>query len=359
MDERVVQFRVGVMVLATLLIAVILVLLFGEGPAVFTPRKTIYVIFPDATGVGKDTPIKKSGILIGRVQKVELLPEGGARVTAGIDSDKMKMIRKNELCVIKSTLLGDSVLHFVPSGRKDLPSDTVEEKATIKGVAYDDPIQVVANLQERLSGAIGSVARTSDELGQVVHQVGDLLKSNEQKINRIITQTDETSGLLRDTVRNANDIFGDPGTRTRIKDSLEDLPKLIQDSRQTMAQVSSMMSTFDRNLHNLEKFTGTLGDQGADAIAQVGRSAQKLDELMAQLLDLTKAMNSKEGSLGQFIHDPELYDNLNRTVRTAEELSRRLRPIVEDVRVFSDQIARHPEKLGVRGAIEKSPGTKW
>jgi phospholipid/cholesterol/gamma-HCH transport system substrate-binding protein len=357
MDERVVQFRVGMMVVATLIIAVILVLLFSEAPAVFSHWKTIYVVFPDATGVTKETPIKKSGILIGRVQKVELLPEGGARVTARVESDKT--VRKNEFCVIKTTLLGDSVLHFVPSGRKDLPRDPIDDGATIQGVTYDDPIQVVANLQERLAGAIGSVSRTSDELGLVVHQVGDLLKTNEQKINRIVTQTDETSGLLRDTIRNANEIFGDPGTRTRIKDSLEDLPKLIQDSRQTMAQVSSMMGTFDRNLRNMERFTGTLGDQGAEAIAQVGVSAKKLDELMAQLLALTKAMNSTDGSLGQMIHDPDLYDNLNRTVRNAEELSRRLRPIVEDVRVFTDEIALHPEKLGVRGAFEKSPGTKW
>ena len=85
--------------------------------------------------------------------------------------------------------------------------------ATIQGTTDDDPIQVVINLQERLSGAIGSVSQTSDELGKVVRQVGDLLSTNEQRINRIVAQTDETTSLLRDTVHNANEIFGDPGTR--------------------------------------------------------------------------------------------------------------------------------------------------
>ena len=86
---------------------------------------------------------------------------------------------------------------------------------------------------------------------------------------------------------------------------MEDLPKLIEESRQTMAQVGSLMGTFDRNMHNLEKFTGTLGDQGAEAVAEVGRSAKKLDELMTQLLAITQAMNSTDSSLGQMIHDPE------------------------------------------------------
>ena len=357
MDDRVIQFRVGLMVLATLIIAVILVLLFGERPAIFGQWKTLYLEFPDATGVTKDTPIKKSGILIGRVQGVELQPEGGALVTARIEADKP--VLKSDLCKITTSLLGDSVIHFVDSGRKDLPREPIEDGAVIKGMVSTDPIQVISNLQERLSGAIGSVGRTSDELGQVVRQVGDLLKANEQRINRILTQADETSGLLKDTVRNVNDVFAEPGTRARIKESLEDLPRLIQESRQTMTQVNGMMASFDKNLRNLEKFTGSLGDQGAETIERLGQSAARLDELMKELVALTKAINSKEGSLGQLIHEPELYDNLNRTVRNAEELSRRLKPILEDVRVFTDQIARHPEKLGVRGAIQPSLGNKW
>ncbi len=59
------------------------------------------------------------------------------------------------------------------------------------------------------------------------------------------------------------------------------------------------------------------------------------------------------------MNDPTLYENLNRTVTNVEELSRQLRPIVNDVRVFTDQLARHPEKIGVRGALERSDGTKW
>ena len=35
-----------------------------------------------------------------------------------------------------------------------------------------------------------------------------------------------------------------------------------------------------------------------------------------------------------------------------------LRPIVRDARAFSDKIARHPEKLGVRGLVDRSTGIK-
>jgi phospholipid/cholesterol/gamma-HCH transport system substrate-binding protein len=35
-----------------------------------------------------------------------------------------------------------------------------------------------------------------------------------------------------------------------------------------------------------------------------------------------------------------------------------MKPIIHDARVFSDKIARHPELLGVRGAIQRNAGTK-
>ena len=40
------------------------------------------------------------------------------------------------------------------------------------------------------------------------------------------------------------------------------------------------------------------------------------------------------------------------------KLTQELRPIVDDVRVFTDKIARHPEQLGVRGALDRRPGLK-
>jgi phospholipid/cholesterol/gamma-HCH transport system substrate-binding protein len=59
------------------------------------------------------------------------------------------------------------------------------------------------------------------------------------------------------------------------------------------------------------------------------------------------------------MNDPELYDSLNAAARNVECLSRELKPIISDVRIFTDRIARHPETLGVGGAIRKSPGNKW
>ena len=48
---------------------------------------TIFVRFPQAPAVTIDTPIHKSGILVGRVTDVDLLEDGNVVVTASISDE--------------------------------------------------------------------------------------------------------------------------------------------------------------------------------------------------------------------------------------------------------------------------------
>ena len=117
MDERVIKFRVGVMVLATLIIAGILVLLFGDTPSLVRDDYTIYMHFNDAPGVSEGTPVRKSGILIGRVRSVRFAEQGGVIVEAEIYRD-VKLYHSEVPQVSGSLLGGDVVIQFVRQLRR-------------------------------------------------------------------------------------------------------------------------------------------------------------------------------------------------------------------------------------------------
>src|SRR5262245_3391603 len=104
MDERIVQFRVGVTVLAALIVTGILVLLFGELPALVRGTYVVYIKFRSAPGVTPDTPVLKSGILIGRVRRVQFAPDNEVLVTANIDGG-IELFR-DEVVQIKAGLIG-------------------------------------------------------------------------------------------------------------------------------------------------------------------------------------------------------------------------------------------------------------
>lgn len=111
-DERVMQFRLGVIAIATVAVGVTLVLLFGGRPELFKRSYTVYVKFKDASGVSPGTPVRKFGIAIGRVAEVGFADDGGgALVTVEINSDVR--LRKGETFTINKGLLGDAVIEVV------------------------------------------------------------------------------------------------------------------------------------------------------------------------------------------------------------------------------------------------------
>ncbi|HHM12127.1 MAG TPA: mammalian cell entry protein, partial [Planctomycetaceae bacterium] len=57
MDEKLLKFQVGIVVLAALAAALILIMLLGAWPTIFESYYTVYADFPEAPGVARDTPV--------------------------------------------------------------------------------------------------------------------------------------------------------------------------------------------------------------------------------------------------------------------------------------------------------------
>jgi len=359
MDERVYQFRVGVMVLTTLIIAAILVLLFGELPAYFKGRYPIYIHFPDATGVGEDTPIRASGILIGRVENIRFADQEGTEgviITAGIDQNIT--LFENQVCKLSTSLLGDAELQFVQSKDPHLSKKPLQPGTLLAGVTASDPLSVISNLEGDLSGAIRSIADTSDQVGRLAGQVNSLLEANGDQFTRIVTKAETSLDTINTLVSGMNELVDDPQRKERLKQAIDDLPTLLSDMHQAIDGFKVTIDTADRNLKNLEGFTQPLGERGDELIAKVDSGFSRLDVLLAEFAELAKALNNPNGSLGRLLNSPDLYQHVNQAAENIDCLTREMRPIVADLRVFTDKIARHPETLGVRGAIRPNSGLK-
>ena len=110
MDSQVLKFRVGVTMLAALVLLVVLTVLFGDF-SFWHRTYEIHVKMPDATGVQRGTPVRKSGLLIGRVSQMKLVDDG---VLLTLRIDQSVTLSHNETCTLRNSLLGDAELAFVP-----------------------------------------------------------------------------------------------------------------------------------------------------------------------------------------------------------------------------------------------------
>jgi phospholipid/cholesterol/gamma-HCH transport system substrate-binding protein len=394
MDERVIKFRVGVMVVATLFIAGILVLLFGNTPSLVRNDYIIYMHFDDAPGVTEGTPIRKSGILIGRVRSVRFAEQGGVIVEGEIHHD-IKLFH-NEVPQVSGSLLGgDVVIQFLrtsPSlpvqpaapaaeaamraredgdtvltaaqeggqpGQLPGPDQEIKPGDYIEGTVAPSPFQVLSGMQGDLNEAIKALSNAGTEVSKLAANVNKVLESNDDQINRIIAETETAISTFQTAMNNINDVIGDPKVRENLKQMADNLPQLFEDSRSTVNSMRTTLEGVDRNMRNLEGFTAPLGERGEDIIARIDRTTSSLDELLGIMSDFGRKLNSGQGSFGKFMTDPELYNSLVASAKNVECVSRELKPIISDVRIFTDRIARDPGVLGVRGALQRNPGTKW
>jgi phospholipid/cholesterol/gamma-HCH transport system substrate-binding protein len=416
MDERVVQFRVGVMVLATIIITGILILLFNEFPSMGAGTYTIHVRFSSAPGVAKDTPVRRSGILIGRVTDVEFDEKYNVIATLEINRDHT-IFESDEIRITRS-LLGDAELEVVrrvnlePSGEPrstakpvtpaadGTPIDSeargrrrgpfllavlqpkakqqepvireaqpmppprraadvpVPEGATIEGRVTTTPLESFEDLKDDFARAADALTIAGGEVGGLARNLNSLVERNSEQFDRIVNRADVAMLSFQRAMESINDVMGDPEVRANLKQALKDLPSLLQETQRSIASIEGAMRLVDSNLRNLEGFTGPLGERGESIVANVDSSIARLNDLLGQVEEFSRSLNSQEGTLGQLVRNPAIYQQLNEAAQNVNELTEMIRPILADARIFSDKIARHPGVI-VRDAVKPGSGTKW
>jgi phospholipid/cholesterol/gamma-HCH transport system substrate-binding protein len=351
------QFRVGVVILTTFLITAILVVSFVGSTPLFKDTYTIYIKFAEAPGVTSDTPIRKNGIRIGKVRTVKFGEnDEGVIVTADIDKDRR--VYKDEECrAVNSLLLGDSTLEFVHERGAPRDRTPIEDKAIIQGQIGPELTSSIAGLQEKVAKTLDTMDKAGQDMRSVLGRVDRLLATNEDKINHIVDETSETMKLLQTALANSNDIVGDPKVRAQIKQTIAQMPEVLNETKATVQRMGGTFASLEQNMRNVEGLTKPLGERGEALVSEAADSMHKLNLLTENLLRFSQQVNDSEGSLGALLHDKELYMHVTHLARNIDELTRDLKPIVNNFNIFSDKIARHPSDL-LKGALKKDNGYK-
>lgn len=372
MDERIMQFRVGVFFLATLLIAGILLVMFGKLPDL-TSGYNVSIRFQEASGVSKDTPVRKSGILIGRVTDVQLIDgDAGVLVTAKI-SEKKQLYQNEDCRIMRNFLSGDTALVFFPVAGRPGAGIPLAPNTTLKGVDLGDPTDLMKELKspvERFTKTAESLGYAAEKLGHAAERVETIL--DDRTVKNIKSACEDASQSLA----SIREILGKKESRENLAKAMEELPETVEKINKTFDMANESLQKFskadgpdkrspiDRLIHTAEMAEKTMrtfsepGAQGELAPSEQMANAMKNINEITNVLDATmKRLENGDGTLGAFMKDRQLYDRLNRTVKNLEEISWKLQPIVDDARVITDKIARHPGVI-VRDAVKPGVGIK-
>lgn len=360
MTERQLQFRVGLFVIAALATAGVMVFQFGELRSFWEPRYTLAIHFDSAPGVYPSTPVRRNGIAIGSVKEITFDDRrGGVRVLVEI-REEVRLRKDAEPRLVRS-LLGDASIEFTPGSSPEF----LRPGAELEGTAPRDPLQIVSRFERKTAATLESFRATSREWHKVGQTVNELLETNRGNLATVVERSATALDQLTRTMQHAESTFtqvdrlvGNPENQENLRKTLRALPELVSQTRETVATVQSAVKKADQSLENVNRLTGPLADKSTSIAVRLDNTMAHLESMSEEFSSLAQLANRKDGSVRRFLADPELYRNLNRSATSLSVLLRNLEPVVRDLRIFSDKVARHPELMGIRGALQGSSGLK-
>lgn len=253
---------------------------FLKGIIVFSNDNSYKVVMKDINGLSASSPVYADGYQVGVVRDIIYDYEGvNGGIIVMIDVNNEMRIPAGSTAEVSSELMGNLKLNL-------LLSNNMRERVEPGGVI------------------IGSLGKgMMDEVAQMMPQIKALLP----KLDSILTNVNTlmSDPALKSIINNVE------GATANLNESSAQLNKLMTQFDQSMP---GLLQKADKTLENTEVLTSGL------AKVDIAATMANIDETLKNCRELTDKLNSNEGSLGKFINDPSLYDNLNATMRDADSL---------------------------------------
>lgn len=278
---------VGVFVVVAICAIVWLIFMFNDFPTVVSELRSfqVFVQFPTAPGVLKDTPVRFCGYPIGSVTKV-MPPQIRKDLNTGLEYHQTMVI----LSINKKYV--------------NIPSN-VEVKLMTRGLG-SSYIELSVDPALPLTPRDPNRPETKFLVDKMLLQ-GSTGMTSEFFPEESQKKLEELVNGLSAFIDNANGILGDKANKENIKTTLANLSGVSKQATQT--------------LDELQKFLAA----GVNASEEASKTA-------AELRLILEKINNGQGSAGKIINDARLYENLLENTQEIEVLLQDLKGLVAEYR---------------------------
>jgi phospholipid/cholesterol/gamma-HCH transport system substrate-binding protein len=284
------ELKVGFLALLAFLI-----LYFGfnflKGNDVFSTARVYYVEYDNVDGLMVSNQVMVNGIEVGKVKKVEILPEKANKILVTLRLSQDILIPDKTVAVLSDgALLGGKIIRLRLEGKGNLAEDSF-----LKG---ETEVGVTALLKER---AIPVIAN-ADSLLVSFRQISNKFDHTGTYLNTLLKTSNETVSNINGSVNG-----------------------IVADNKANIAQISSNMKTLSTDLIETEKQLRPLltkFNTVADSLnaLKIGKTLKEVDATVISLKKIVQGLERGEGTAGKLIKNDSLYLGLNKTIVNLDKL---------------------------------------
>ena len=300
------ELRVGITVIVASLTLGFLLFLMSGTSGLFTPRITLKSYFDNAQGLRKGAPVRLSGVDIGNVIDIKIVP------------DKDKQLTPVEITMKVSTRYSYAL-------RRD--SLTSLDTAGVLGETYLD----IESVQ-----AVGPPARDGDTLPTRVNpdfnQVVRASQSTLENMDALLKRADRILAFAESGKGSIGKLIYDPTLYNRFSETVAEFQGIVQqvgNGEGSLGRLISRNDAYDKFIATLDKMNGVIEDlqQGKGTAGKFLKDPalyNNANDTIANVKKLTEDINAGKGTIGKLAKDEELAKKLDNTISKLSELTTEL-----------------------------------
>ncbi len=288
------------LLMGLLLCAAMAYVLYARGA--FEATQRLVLIADDSEGVVVGMDLTFSGFPIGRVRRIELSPEGSARILIDVPRQDAHWLRKSSVFTLVRGLVGNTNLRAYSGVLTDPPLADGAERRVLAGDATAEIPKLVAaarDLVHNLSALAapdaalaGSLANLQGATGRLKGPRGalGLLLGNDADAARLLLTLDRANALLArvdtlaahvDTlaVKADDQVFGPRGVMPETRVAVLQLGALLGEARATLTRVDGVLAEAQVIAANTRVATTDLGALRAEVEASLRKVQLLVDEV--------------------------------------------------------------------------------
>lgn len=285
---------VGSIVLAAMAIFVVGIF-FLSGRSLFQ-REGVKILFADAGDLKRASPVRVSGVPVGKVVDIKLLEPGKVEVTISLPEE---IVPKTDAIAYVRTvgLAGDAALVFVPgSDPTPLPTGQVVQGIQAPGFA-DMAGKLAGNADTLLTNVRALVGpKRAEQLDQTLVKLNATLASTQALMALYANQKSGPTAELQATLVEFRTLAGKLDSTisapaiVRARDKADTLVGNLSDMA---AQFRATGERLDSVLAKLERGEGTMGKLATDTVLY-----QRFTDLSASVDSLVRDLRQNPGKIG-------------------------------------------------------------
>jgi len=267
-----------------------LYLMYARGA--FEPTQRLVLTADDSEGVAVGMDVTFAGFPIGRVQRIELSPEGKARVLVDVPKKDAHWLRTTSIFTLEKGIVGGAKLRAftgiptdpaLPAGaeRGLLVGDAAAEIPRLLAAARDVLANVSALTAEEsaLGNSLKNVQGVTEKLNGPRGAMG-LIAGDDAKARELLANANALIVRADRLVGNAdNKVFGKDGVATDAQAAIVQLNGLLADARGSLKKMDAVLVEAQAVGKNARVATEDLGALRADIDSNLRRIEQLVNEI--------------------------------------------------------------------------------